>query len=327
MPYTIEISATFPTKPGLTTVGYTPEGMSRVSTGIVEDPAGSGNYVAAAATFPDGWSGVVTWDTGTSPPLYAYETVNPPAPTFTPTPTPTPTPTGTGFTLPTAPAGYVLPTVFCSDEDVALRAGTDYPILVPPWQLMAQGTDGVFGANFPWILSSASVNFAAQGVHARQVVHLTGASFGSQGQLLAVDGVSTDGTALNLRRLGRAPGQGQPPVPVAGLSSVAFKVVTFDPQIDMATYDVMKIANLDGYDLGLIGQTVPEPREVLMIAVLFVLRRAYAIKLKKDESDLALKLREIDREIEELRGRLVVHFGALGQGAQPSTAFMARVRR
>ena len=63
--------------------------------------------------------------------------------------------------------------VYCTDEDILVRAGGDFIMLCPPWQQMAAGTDGVFAPGTPWVLNSASVNFAANGVSPNQVAWLT----------------------------------------------------------------------------------------------------------------------------------------------------------
>ena len=63
--------------------------------------------------------------------------------------------------------------VYATDEDIAVRAGGDFVMLCPPWQQMASGVDGVFGADAPWVLDSASVNFQSNGVTPNQVVQLT----------------------------------------------------------------------------------------------------------------------------------------------------------
>ncbi|HZO90523.1 MAG TPA: hypothetical protein VFB38_19505 [Chthonomonadaceae bacterium] len=68
-------------KTGLTTVGYrllNADGTvntARTTAGVVEAPAGSGSY-QAAVTFPDGFSGKLTWDTGEATPKYAHEDIN-----------------------------------------------------------------------------------------------------------------------------------------------------------------------------------------------------------------------------------------------------------
>src|SRR5690242_11932467 len=106
-----------------------------------------------------------------------------------------------------------LATVYATDETIAIRASGDFTMLCPEWQKLAYGTDGTFAAGSPWVLTSASVDFAAVGVTAQHVVLLRkpATAFKGSGELLAVDGASSAG--LTLRRLGAGPGAGFPPAP------------------------------------------------------------------------------------------------------------------
>jgi hypothetical protein len=318
MPYSIDIGAYFPTKPGLTTVGFTPAGLPRVTAGVVEDGDVPGLYLATA-TLPDGWSGKIKWDTGEGAgSLHAYEVVNPPgtaasvqAATFT---------TGAG----------PLAQVYCTDEDIAARALDDFPVLVPHWQVQALGADGVFDPGYPWLLRSASVDFLMAKVHARQVVLLTkpAGQFRGEGTLLAVEGVSTDGSSVQLRRIGKAPGLGQPPAPAAGLTGVEFAIRTFDTQIDKASYDANKIFNIDQGDPQLTQGNLAEPRELEQWTVLTVLGRAYAARLKERREDFGIKLQEIRAELAELKGRISVRWGPRGELAPASSEWgRLQVRR
>jgi hypothetical protein len=319
MPYAIDIGAWFPTRPTLATVGYTPAGLPRVTAGVVEDGDVPGLYLATA-TLPDGWSGVIEWDTGEGVgSLHAYEVVNPPGTAATTAQAATVT-TGAG----------PLEQVYCTDEDIAARALDDYPVLVPSWQVQALGTDGVFDPGYPWLLRSASVDFLAAKVHARQVVHLTkpAAQFRGEGTLLTVEGVSTDGSSVQLRRIGKAPGLGQPPAPAAGLSGVEFAIRTFDTQIDKASYDANKIFNIGQGDPQLTSGNLAEPRELEQWTVLTVLGRAYAARLKERREDFGIKLQEIRAELAELKGRISVRWGPRGELAPASSEWgRLQVRR
>src|SRR5437879_2578332 len=119
--------------------------------------------------------------------------------------------------------------VFCTDEDILVRAGGDWATLCPPWQSMAAGTDGAFANNAPWVLTSASVNFQTHGVAPNQVVWLTApkANYPGGGQFLAIDSVLAG--AITLRRPHKDLNVGQPPSPTAGLTGVAFAISTLDP--------------------------------------------------------------------------------------------------
>jgi hypothetical protein len=56
---------------GLTTVGYTLTGLARVATGVVEVVPGTGLY-RATVTVPDGFVGLIVWDTGQAADLIRY---------------------------------------------------------------------------------------------------------------------------------------------------------------------------------------------------------------------------------------------------------------
>jgi hypothetical protein len=56
---------------GLTTVGYTLTGLARTATGVVEVVPGTGIY-RATVTIPDGFAGLIVWDTGQAADLIRY---------------------------------------------------------------------------------------------------------------------------------------------------------------------------------------------------------------------------------------------------------------
>lgn len=228
---------------------------------------------------------------------------------------------------PTAPVLAPLRQVYCTDEDVALRALGDYPVICPDSQKLAHGADGVFAAGAAWTLTSPSVDFAGYGVHAGHVVHLTRprSAYRNEGELLAV--AAADAGAITLRRLGKPPGIGQPPAPPSGLTAVEFTVLTFDPQIDVASDDANRWFGIDPNLPDQAPAQLYDPRALQQFCVLHVLRRAYAIQVKAREGDSALKLEQIVAELDELKGRIVVQWGPLGQGNFPTGALGARARR
>ena len=115
--------------------------------------------------------------------------------------------------------------VYATDEDIALRASTDFIALCPRDQVLATGTDGVFDPSDPWTLRSTSVDFAAFGLVPGLLARLTRPTnvFSPNGEIFAIHGVATG--AITLRRKGQLPaGIGQPPSPPGGLSGVEFAV-------------------------------------------------------------------------------------------------------
>ena len=135
--------------------------------------------------------------------------------------------------------------VYCTDEDIAVRAAATYITLCPSWQQMAAGADGYFSPGSPWVLNSTLTNFAANGVAPNQVIWLSGpkSNYPGGGQLLAIDSVS--GTSVTLRRLYKDLNVGQPPAPAAGLTNVVFAINTFDPQSAEASFDIKRRYGID----------------------------------------------------------------------------------
>jgi hypothetical protein len=66
-----------PGRGGLSTVGYTLTGGSRITAGVAEVGTATGIY-GATVTFADGFAGAILWDTGQGgSTVYAAEEVNP----------------------------------------------------------------------------------------------------------------------------------------------------------------------------------------------------------------------------------------------------------
>lgn len=208
---------------------------------------------------------------------------------------------------------------YCTDEDILIRAGDDYSTLCPNSQVMAQGRDGVFAADAPWVLTSATVDFLLLGVHARQVVWLTqpSANF-NPSQYLVVDGVASG--AVTLRRPGKPPGAGQPPG-LGGVTAVKFAVPTFDPQIDRASFDANREYGIDPDVTEQAPSALHDLRDLQDYCALHVLKRAYALATKSSNSSIDIKHREISDEFEEVRQRLQVRWGPQGETAPASGAF------
>jgi hypothetical protein len=217
--------------------------------------------------------------------------------------------------------------LYCTDEDIAVRAMGDYPVIVPASQVLAHGTDGVFLSGNRWWLTSATADLYGAGVHAGNVAWLTrpAASYGSQGELFAVDAVGLGGVLL--RRLGRKQFVGQPPAPAAGLTGVEFRVLTFDPQIETATYEINGLYGIDPTVPELSPARLTDPRQLQQLCALWVLERAYGGQMKKREEDFALKHARYVEELEDLRSRVVVRRGPHGSEAAPSGLFGTRIRR
>jgi hypothetical protein len=213
----------------------------------------------------------------------------------------------------------LLTTVWATDEDLAVRATGDFQDLAPKWQCNASGADGVFAAGPTWVLTSASVDFAAQGLAPGHVVVLNAPRpyFTDTGSPFAVD--SVNGHSVTLRRLGKPPGVGQPPAPAAGLSGVSFVSNTLDPQTESVTYEINRRWGIDPLLPDQTPADLYDPRTFQQLCVVKVLERLYAASPRSKDGDWSMKLREVCEDRRARENQLVVKWGALGSQAPPVT--------
>ncbi|MGO9920969.1 MAG: hypothetical protein ACLQIB_40560 [Isosphaeraceae bacterium] len=218
--------------------------------------------------------------------------------------------------------------VYCTDEDIAVRASGDWFLLAPGWQQMAAGTDGYFNSGSPWVLNSTAVSFTSNGVNPNQVVQLSGpkANFpGSSGQLFAIDSVS--GNSVTLRRLHKDLNVGQPPAPAAGLTGVTFTINTLDPQIEEASFDIKRRFGIDENIVYRDSSWIYDQRDLRMATVLTVLLARYTQEARTDKGDWARKINLIRTELEIVIDRVQVRWGPLGNSAEPTTLFSCKISR
>jgi len=217
--------------------------------------------------------------------------------------------------------------VYCSDEDIAVRAAGDWFLLAPQWQQMAAGTDGYFSNGSPWVLNSTAVNFASNGVAPNQVVQLSApkANFPGSGALFAIDSVS--GSAITLRRLHKDLSVGQPPAPSTGLTGVAFTINTLDPQTEEASFDIKRRFGIDENIAYRSSSWIYDQRDLRMATVLIVLLARYTQEARTDRGDWARKIGLINTELQIVLDRVQVRWGPLGNSAEPSTVFSCKISR
>jgi hypothetical protein len=225
------------------------------------------------------------------------------------------------------------PTLYATDEDIAIRASADYSILVPRDQKLAWGNDGQFAPGQRWVLSSATVDFQANGLSPDHVVLLTQpvSLFKPPGELFVVVDVSA-GT-VTLRRKGQPEGVGQPPAPQGGILQVEYSVATFAPQIASASYDLNRRYGIDDFIAGRRASDLFDPREVREATVLTVLHRKYMDLCRGPEhygDSFAAKAQLYKQELDDLLARTVVHWlPALVEGPYniPTSRFGTRLSR
>lgn len=228
-------------------------------------------------------------------------------------------------TLGTNATGF-LSTVYATDEHVAIRARGDFVTLCPDWQTTASGADGVIDALAPWTLTSASVDFAAQGVQAGNVILLSrpAATFPGGGQLFAVDAV--DAGTLTLRRIGQPTGVGQPPAP-AGVADVVFKIPTMAAQIEEASFQLNAKWSIDENLARRAPSLVYDLRVLRRACVLHVLYDAYSSEIRGKDGDFPVKLQQIANELREVNGLIQIRWGSNGEQAPSTTLFGGRLVR
>ena len=217
-----------------------------------------------------------------------------------------------------------LSTVYATDENILIRAAGDFAVLCPEWQKLACGADGVLGGESPWLLTSASTDFEANGARPGHVVILRKPTppFRGSGEPFAVDSVS--GNTLTLRRPGRGSGAGQPPPATAG---VEFSIESLDPQIEEASFDLNRRFSIDPAVPARAPEAVYDLRDLRSACVLSVLAQRYAAEARGRDGDFPLKLATVKQELSDVLGRLQVRWGQGGQLQPPSTHFSTRIVR
>ena len=248
--------------------------------------------------------------------------------------------------LPTASTLGLVSTLWCTDENIAVRCGPDFTPLMPDSQLLAWGSDGVFSSADPWTLTSASNNFGTQLPALWTLVSSTAAAglvftpspvgficwlrkpsnaFPAGGQLLAVAAVN--GTSITLRRLGLGSNVGQAPAPAAGLTGVEFQIATFAPQIEETTYEINQRYNISTSLTLRTPNDLADIRPLRRLAVAMTLLDRYTDESRAGAGDYSHKAELIKAEIEMLQAKLNLRWGT-GIGTIPQTSwFSTRIMR
>ena len=217
--------------------------------------------------------------------------------------------------------------LYCTDEDIAVRAGGDFITLCPSWQQMASGTDGFFNSGTPWVFNSTATNFTNNGVAPNQVLYLTApkTQYPGGGQLLAIDSVS--GSTLTLRRLYKDLNVGNPPAPAAGLASITFAINTLDPQSASASFDIKRRFGIDETIVDRQSSWIFDLQDLRMATVLSVLLDRYMQETRTDKGDFARKVSLIKTQLQVVLDRVQVRWGPFGNSAEPSTLFSTKLSR
>ena len=174
---------------------------------------------------------------------------------------------------------------FATDEDVAIRAQSDFGLICPTDQVLCNGTGASFEPSNRWRLIAPTMAFAAQGVCRGHVVHLLQPAelFGPTGAWLAVEAAG-DGW-LHLRQIGGILNAGMPPGPEQGASGVAFKIQTLDPQIDLVNRDLDRLFGINEASIGRSRGDLRSVSDLTDIAVLMLLVKQYRACASSDTSE------------------------------------------
>lgn len=216
-----------------------------------------------------------------------------------------------------------LATVYATDEDLARAASADFLLLLPPGQDVAYGSDGTFSHLSPWSLSSATGDFVNQGLADGQVVLLTLPAssrpkwWGSNGELFAVDGQPQSATSLNLRRVASPSGFGQSPCGPLDLSGVTYRVGTFYPQVEQASFDLNRELGIDPDIDTRSPSELRDLRELRMACVWAVLRDQYEDQYRNGGDVFESKLKNAEARLKSVKDRLAVRWLNNDQDTMP----------
>lgn len=199
--------------------------------------------------------------------------------------------------------------LYATDEDIAIRASADYPLLCPRDQVIALGGDALFSSTDPWLLTSPTISFEEAGAVSGNLLQLTSDIDSNSLSLMYAIG-SVAGNSLRLRQKGQPTDIGQPPQNPTDGSTFAFQIATLTPQICQASSDLnQRLGLIDNALTGLTPLAV-NSRQLKDAAVLLVLQRQYLqlcnCSAKFPDAFLA-KAEFYKREFEDLLSRIVIY--------------------
>jgi hypothetical protein len=228
---------------------------------------------------------------------------------------------------PASPPPEVLGQVYCTDEDLAVRASGDFGVLCPDWQRTAYAVDGAFDPADLWTLTSPSTDFGGAGVQPRQVIDLQKpvTTFRGGHALLGVD--SVNGTSITLHRLGSSSSVGAPPSPIGGLTGVQFSINTLGPQIEEESFILNRRYNIDPTIPSRRPTDMSDMRELRYACVLGTLYKRYSAETRNDREDFAFKAKSIYQELTEVYARLEIRWASAVIGQDKTNWFSTRIER
>lgn len=214
---------------------------------------------------------------------------------------------------------------YATDEDIAALADGDFATVAPRDVAAAYGTDGVIVAG-SWVLSSAAVDFEAQGLKSNMIIQLLDASAGLKGSgiLMAVESVS--GHECTMRRIGQAVGWGQPPIAV-GATAIEFIVATLGNIMESVAYGLHQRYAMDDKFMTRAPSNVYDLRVFRNVTVYETLRRRYVSLNRTKAGDFTEKIKHYADEVETELNTITVRWGPDGMSQTPSSGGQARIAR
>lgn len=228
---------------------------------------------------------------------------------------------------------YATSPAYCTDEDIAVYSPGDVEILTPKSATIAAGRDGEFAAGSPWVLTSPTIDFEAQGVKPSMLVVLDGGKVvGAEAQLIAGSGGqfavgSVAGKFLTLRRIGFPDAVGQPPGGSTGAAMVGYRVCSLSPQIGQAADQINRRYGVDAAQLYRGPDHLADMKALELATILTVLTRQYTVNNRTNDGDFAMKMKHLGKELDAVLARIQLRWKPPADAAPPSSVFRMRINR
>lgn len=202
-------------------------------------------------------------------------------------------------------------TPFCQAEDIAERITQDLALILPPSQILAEGTDGIIAPG-EWVLSSATAAFETYGVPVGSLAILQSpGSSQSTSKVFVVSNV--EGSTITLRRVGLGSGIGQPPGGAAGMSGVIFSIHYLDPQINDTTTYLSMIFGIDDNIPGRRYVDIYNLNDVIEIAISRIVSMLYLNAMMNSSNDLFKEKHAMHKaQYTDLKSAVRIRFGPTG---------------
>jgi hypothetical protein len=224
-------------------------------------------------------------------------------------------------------------TRYATDEDIALRAPSDFMLLCPRDQRLASGTDGFVIPESASTLVSPSLDFQDQGVREGHLILLRKANSGLRASGEMFVAAKVESNTILLRRKGKEGGKIQPLATTNHpVNDIEYQIFTLEPQLGLASDDIEhRFGITNGRCPGRFQSELADVTELRDVVVLSVLYRQY-LDMSRDLSsdDFRAKSQTIKSELDETLGRLSLHWNNASERntiGSSTTRFSTRMSR